>query len=352
MMNLGLGAGGGDPLVAAHDSKVAQLILSDPEVQAAILKDPQGALQSNAKLQQAVMEDPQMQAYVKNNAGNMAQDPRVQAFLKQKAKEAGAELLKNVRSSAAKGMDAFKKYVQAGPAGIQMLCFITGGFTFVVGLLGIINLFSMFETPFTFVMNLYVVSFGAITIIVEADDERMKHTPILEYVAPKVEQLQGYLNEEAKFLTLLWGRGFFYVFIGLLMGTQCWVCLFFIAGAANITMGVLCLLTHFGVEVDIDYMQDMAGDAYDRISSMSDADAAQFGRAAEAWAKSSLSSDKACKALHAQATEGDVQGERPSGFFDASAKAEYDAKKALVGMSKTEAKREFVARCKAKGVKW
>ncbi|CAD7942408.1 unnamed protein product [Amoebophrya sp. A120] len=340
---LGLGGTTKSALLEAKDSGVVSLILSDPQLQADLLKDPQSALQNNKKLQEAVMKDPEMQKIAKDNAQNLLQDPRVKDFLKEQAKNAAGKAMQALRGSAVKGLEAFKKYVQAGPAGIQMLCFLSGCFTLVIGVLGVINLFSAIESPFTFVMNIYVLTFGLVALIVEADEERLSETPLLEYVAPKILVAQELLHVEAKFLTLLWGRGLFYVFVGLLMATQCWLCFFFLAGAANVTVGVLCLLTHFGVDIDIDYMSRQAGTAYDKISTVTDADAAQFGRAAEAWAKSSSSGDKLCKALHKQATEGDVTGERPTGMFNATAKSEYDARQKLIGMATTDAKREFVA---------
>ncbi|CAD7937028.1 unnamed protein product [Amoebophrya sp. A25] len=342
-----------DALLNPTEGGVIQLLMAEPMLAKSLVQDPQGTLQKNKALQEALMNDPQMKEIVKKNMD----DPRVQQFLKEKAREAATQAANNFRASAiaagAKGLHAFKKYVQGGPAGIQMLCFLTGGFTVVVGIIGLIDVFGAIFSPFTFILNIYVLFFGLVTVVVEADEQRLADTPVLEYAAPKTVDAQKFFNSEAKFLTLLWGRGLFYIFIGLLMITQsCLVCLFFLAGAANITVGVLSLLTHFGVDVDIDYMQDQAGQLYERVSSAADADASQFSSAVESWKKSSAASDKLLKALYSQATVGDEKGERPSGFFNSGERAEYDARVKLQGMTTLDAKKEFVARCKAKGLSW
>ena len=62
-----------------------------------------------------------------------ANDPRVQEYVKLKAKEAAVAAAGNFKAKAldigAQGLDAFKKYVQGGPAGIQMLSFLSAGTT-------------------------------------------------------------------------------------------------------------------------------------------------------------------------------------------------------------------------------
>jgi len=62
---------------------------------------------------------------------------------------------------------AFQKYVEEGPAGISMLCFITGLFTMCVALLDIINIFQVLFDPFTFILSAYVLLFSSVTAVLE-----------------------------------------------------------------------------------------------------------------------------------------------------------------------------------------
>lgn len=125
----------------------------------------------------------------------------------------------------------------------------------VLGVLNLINMFSALVSPFYFIINIYVLFFGFVTLCVETSEEQLKEVPIGEYLAPHLLKIQKLLNEECKFLTLIWGRGVFYFFIGMLMASQCWVCLFFIVGAANMAVGVLMILLHFGISPTEEFLQ-------------------------------------------------------------------------------------------------
>jgi len=60
---------------------------------------------------------------------------------------------------------------------------------------------------------------------------------LADRLAPYILEWQKTVFEYAKFLTLLPGRGSFYIFVGLFLITQCWFCLFFLCGVANIVCG-------------------------------------------------------------------------------------------------------------------
>eukprot|EP00913_Durusdinium_trenchii_P009514 g8942.t1 len=138
------------------------------------------------------------------------------------------------------------KYIQEGPAGISVLCFLGGMATTLIGLLGLLNFGNGFTSPFQsrsmFPRNAYLMVFGIVTFLLEADVESLRSMKVLGRLSPWVERYQLEVFNRANFLTELRGRGFFYVFIGTLAVTQCFICLTFVAGLWNLLMGILCLL--------------------------------------------------------------------------------------------------------------
>lgn len=141
---------------------------------------------------------------------------------------------------------SLREYVQGGPAGVSILCFLGGCVTSVVGLLGLLNLGAIF-TPFHYVLNAYLAMFGIISFLLEADPERLAELAVIGKLAPLVRNYQMEVFERAKFLTELRGRGLFYLFVGTLAGSQCLFCLTFLCGLWNVLMGVICLMMSFGI---------------------------------------------------------------------------------------------------------
>lgn len=151
------------------------------------------------------------------------------------------------RAGAAQAVTELHKYVQEGPAGISMLCFLGGMATTFAGIIGLLNLGMSLTSPFSYVLNGYLTCFGVITFLLEADVESVREMKVLGRFAPLVESYQEEVFSRAKFLTELRGRGFYYLFVGSLAITQCFLCLFFLVGAWNVLMGVLCLLMSIGI---------------------------------------------------------------------------------------------------------
>eukprot|EP00439_Symbiodinium_sp_Y106_P015658 s7012_g2.t1 len=134
------------------------------------------------------------------------------------------------------------KYIEEGPAGISVLCFLGGLATTLIGILGLLNFGYGLTSPFAYVLNAYLVAFGIVTFLLEADVESMRKLKFIGRFSPWVEGCPMEVFNRANFLTELRGRGFFYLFIGTLAVTQCFVCLTFVAGLWNMLMGILCLL--------------------------------------------------------------------------------------------------------------
>ncbi|KAF4757675.1 hypothetical protein FOZ63_023495 [Perkinsus olseni] len=76
----------------------------------------------------------------------------------------------------------------------------------------------------------YQFLFGVITCILEANPELLRERV----------HWQEKIYEHAKFLTLLWGRGLFYLFQGSLALVQ-FTLLYAIVGVYMVVMGVLCI---------------------------------------------------------------------------------------------------------------
>jgi len=155
--------------------------------------------------------------------------------------------LSAARVGASAAVTELHKYVQEGPAGISMLCFVGGGATTFAGVIGLLNLGQSVTSPFSYVLNAYLTCFGVVTFLLEADVESVRNMKVLGRFAPLVEGYQEEVFRRAQFLTELRGRGFYYLFVGSLAITQCFFCLFFLVGAWNVLMGVLCLMMSFGI---------------------------------------------------------------------------------------------------------
>mmetsp|Transcript_8357 Transcript_8357/g.15207 ORF Transcript_8357/g.15207 Transcript_8357/m.15207 type:complete len:244 (-) Transcript_8357:31-762(-) len=175
------------------------------------------------------------------------QDPTVQQQIKEVAYNKAQEGLEAARVAGAMAAEELGKYIQEGPAGISVLCFLGGLATTLIGILGLLNFGYGIMSPFTYVLNAYLVAFGIVTFLLEADVESMRRLKVIGRLSPWVERYQMEVFNRANFLTELRGRGFFYLFIGTLAVTQCFICLTFVAGLWNMLMGILCLLMSFGI---------------------------------------------------------------------------------------------------------
>eukprot|EP00930_Biecheleria_cincta_P057033 TRINITY_DN43038_c0_g1_i1.p1 TRINITY_DN43038_c0_g1~~TRINITY_DN43038_c0_g1_i1.p1 ORF type:complete len:281 (+),score=62.33 TRINITY_DN43038_c0_g1_i1:67-843(+) len=191
------------------------------------------------------------QQFGQQMAGHMAeaalQDPGVQAQLKAAAYERAQQGMEAAKQGAAVAVQELQKYVQEGPAGISVLCFLGGLVTCVVGILGLLSITDSLISPFHYVLNAYLAMFGLVTFLLEADVESMASLKVIGRLSPWVERYQMEVFQRANFLTELRGRGFFYAFVGTLAVTQCFLCLHFLVGLWNLLMGILCLMMSFGI---------------------------------------------------------------------------------------------------------
>jgi hypothetical protein len=194
------------------------------------------------------------------------QNSDVQDALKAKASETAYQGLEAAKVGGITAAEELHKYVQEGPAGISILCFLGGIATTLIGIFGtVFNLNALFSNPFNWVLSCYLLVFGLVSVLLEADVEQLSGKPVVGKLAPLCEHYQFEIFERAKFLTELRGRGFFYVFVGTLAITQCLVCLYFLAGLWNLLMGVLCLMMSFGINPADHLPSSVPGMQYDQV---------------------------------------------------------------------------------------
>lgn len=265
------------------------------------------------------------------------------------------------------GVMAFHEYIQQGPIGISMLCFIGGLGTSVLGLMNVCNVFGTVIDPFHYILNAYMLACGMVTAVIEAEPDKlgMFMTPFDQLAAP-VTRAQAWLHRECRLLTELRGRGFFYLYQGTLMATQCVFCLIFINGVYNCLIGLLCIMISYSVKQDTEGMAASAGMGhmqYQRLDTEACAEegvdpaaatensavaVAAFAQAEAAWKrKKTKLPGKASRelwAMHRQATTGDCTEPKPSGIFNGNAKEQWRLWSGLKGMSQEEAKIMFMER--------
>jgi len=284
------------------------------------------------------MEDPNIRKAGMDVLKDKVQDPEFQKQAMAKGAELGKKGLELGLDYGGQGLSSFRSYVQSGPSGVRMLCFLGGCVTTVISFLNFLNIFALLLEPISFVLNAYTLIFGIITICIEADADQLEAFPVFCFVAGRVSKTQEWLHENSKFLTLLGGRGIFYIMVGMVLWSESSI-FFLVAGLANTINGVLCLAMFMG------YNPDAAIDALVPSSER------EFQQAEKTFdEKSSTLSHKAIKELSAlrdQANNGDldpVANPRPSGWLQVAAKAQWEARKKLCGMDRSVARNEFVVR--------
>mmetsp|Transcript_35326 Transcript_35326/g.77374 ORF Transcript_35326/g.77374 Transcript_35326/m.77374 type:complete len:188 (+) Transcript_35326:58-621(+) len=146
---------------------------------------------------------------------------------------AAQEALGRASSMAREGFASAKSYVTNSPTSLRVMCFCLGGATFVIYVLGLFNIFGVLY-PTEYTLNIFVMLFGLLTMILEANPAWMNSTRALKL-----------LYHHAFFLSNPLGRGFFYIFLGCVIFGQSncshkFNFFNFCLGIAYFVFGVLC----------------------------------------------------------------------------------------------------------------
>eukprot|EP00405_Crypthecodinium_cohnii_P036353 CAMPEP_0206539918 /NCGR_PEP_ID=MMETSP0325_2-20121206/8692_1 /ASSEMBLY_ACC=CAM_ASM_000347 /TAXON_ID=2866 /ORGANISM="Crypthecodinium cohnii, Strain Seligo" /LENGTH=476 /DNA_ID=CAMNT_0054037535 /DNA_START=38 /DNA_END=1469 /DNA_ORIENTATION=+ len=287
-------------------------------------------------------------------------DPVMREALKRQAVVIGGHAVDAAKYCGKKGLLAFQDYVQQGPKGVSVLCFAGGLATSILGGMSVCNFFGTVMDPFHYILNAYVLVFGLVSTCLEADTDRIGTlmSPF-DRLAEPVTRAQAWLHSECRLLTRLRGRGFFYLYQGTLMVTQCVFCLLFLCGLYLVAMGLVCIMMSCGFTPDFEALLSESGAPYKLVeeggagvayaSPTGVAFEEQWLRAEVAWRKNKEQlPGKTCRelwALHRQATSGDCDQPKPDGVFNGSAKEQWRLWSALEGLPVEEAKAMFIDGC-------
>lgn len=140
-------------------------------------------------------------------------------------------------------LDKFETYVQQGPEGIRFLSFGGGLFVFLYGIGCALNIFGILGNPIYYLICASQIIFGFTTMVLEA-------SPSLISTYASIERLQRIFHDNVKFLTLLWGRGCFYVYIGAhIIYLSNYISLGMLLGVYMVVMGAFYLAWNWGYDV-------------------------------------------------------------------------------------------------------
>eukprot|EP00405_Crypthecodinium_cohnii_P013344 CAMPEP_0206428442 /NCGR_PEP_ID=MMETSP0324_2-20121206/5669_1 /ASSEMBLY_ACC=CAM_ASM_000836 /TAXON_ID=2866 /ORGANISM="Crypthecodinium cohnii, Strain Seligo" /LENGTH=302 /DNA_ID=CAMNT_0053893975 /DNA_START=54 /DNA_END=962 /DNA_ORIENTATION=- len=131
-------------------------------------------------------------------------------------------------------------FIEEAPRLLSVMCLVGGACLSFNGLLGALDVFQVFDHAIYYVMNLYAIFFGMVTVVTELHADT---TPELHRTFFGV---QKWMYQWAKGLTTLWGRGLFNIFQGALAyvgsGTMGFGMLL---GVYMIVMGVVYIYLHW-----------------------------------------------------------------------------------------------------------
>ncbi|CDJ32972.1 uncharacterized protein EMH_0075230 [Eimeria mitis] len=143
-------------------------------------------------------------------------------------------------SGGSKVLQQATEFLGEGPKPLRFLCFLGGLMTVLTSGLACINIFSFLTEPSNYILQLYLILFGTLTMAVEAKD------------IPPLERMRPFFFSWFRFLTVPGGKGCFYIFYGSL-SLSLWRSSFVLAlvGIYTASMGVVCVLVHFGMRQEL-----------------------------------------------------------------------------------------------------
>eukprot|EP00928_Gymnodinium_smaydae_P023643 TRINITY_DN19435_c0_g1_i1.p1 TRINITY_DN19435_c0_g1~~TRINITY_DN19435_c0_g1_i1.p1 ORF type:complete len:253 (-),score=75.16 TRINITY_DN19435_c0_g1_i1:116-874(-) len=225
------------------DSAMRDSLLQDPQVQAAMKKAGTDAL-NNPEVQQALLNTakekfPQYAGQAKDQVVAWANDPAVQAQAKQYASAA--------MGYAAGAGDQFMRQIEQGPAGVRFISFCGSLASMTLSVMSLINIFSVFGHLVLYMISVYQFLFAFTTALFEMPPEWV--AKVQSTVGLPVDNYQNLLMENAKFMSLVGGRGAFYIFQGTL-----WLSFASVTEVAMLGIGLylvfigaLHILMHFNI---------------------------------------------------------------------------------------------------------
>lgn len=140
-----------------------------------------------------------------------------------------SSVVSQAKQSVEKGMNELRGHIQGSSSMIRAGSFIGGLCVVLVALLNVLNVFRLTYDCITYLINVYQLLFGVVTLFMEGKHEWWG-----------VGRVQGAIYREAHFLSLISGRALFYIFEGSLFVIQMQF-LSIVVGAYMAILGVLML---------------------------------------------------------------------------------------------------------------
>lgn len=218
-------------------------ILSSPEVEAAVKRAGQNALNDPAVQEQILKtckeKFPEYAGAAGAKVKEWAKDPEVQARAKAYA---GVAL-----TSIAGAGSALLKQIEQGPAGVRVLAFLVSMASATLAVIDLFNIFNIFGHLVLYVVSVYQFIGAMTTVLFEVPPDW--HIKVQEKTGLPISSYQDFLIEQARFLSSVMGRGLFYIFQGTM-----WLAfasftefLELGVGAALVFIGCLHVFMHFGI---------------------------------------------------------------------------------------------------------
>eukprot|EP00928_Gymnodinium_smaydae_P057250 TRINITY_DN4051_c0_g1_i1.p1 TRINITY_DN4051_c0_g1~~TRINITY_DN4051_c0_g1_i1.p1 ORF type:complete len:193 (+),score=22.71 TRINITY_DN4051_c0_g1_i1:73-579(+) len=144
-----------------------------------------------------------------------------------------------MKEVASESLKELHNYIEQGPHRLNLICFIGGVAIILNGVFFLLDVTNI-EELMPYIVNGYQVFFGGVTCLSEI------HPEFAFSFHDSLENLQAWMHTYAKGLTMLWGRGLFYVFQGSLVAAKSGLVSFgFVVGIYMVLAGLLCLFVHF-----------------------------------------------------------------------------------------------------------
>lgn len=187
------------------DPSIQAKLLDNPQVKEAMKNAGTEALQNSA-VQDAIMKAAKENLTAENakivadRVKDWAKDPEVQA----KARHYAGMAMERMGQAGQK----FVGCIEQGPSGVRFLAFLTSIASCAYAVLSVLAHGKGFNLVWAGIAGFQII-FAMTTILFEATPEHIAR-------APALSKYQDMLMEYAKFLSIVGGRGIFYIFQGLM----------------------------------------------------------------------------------------------------------------------------------------
>lgn len=140
-------------------------------------------------------------------------------------------------------LDSFRELheaIQQAPHYLNLMCQIGGCAVVLNGLFSVLDVFEAFSHTIFYIVNGYLVFFGIVTIITES------HPDNWPPLYGMLHSIQEWMHEWAMGLTMLIGRGLFYIFQGsLIILSSSLLSLGLFVGLYMMLVGSICVFQHW-----------------------------------------------------------------------------------------------------------